>query len=70
MAHRLQPRMHHVAEVKRGRNVLGIAIDFGFGGWLGHRYSAACASSGEGARHGTAAPNASATARPDRNPSS
>ena len=70
MAHRFQARMHHLAKVKRSRGVLCIAIGFGFGGWLAHRYSAACANSGGGARHGTAAPSASATARPDRNPSS
>ena len=70
MPHRLETGMHHLAEIKRGRGVEPIALGYGSGGFIRHRHSAACASSGGGARHGTTAPSASATARPDRNPSS
>src|SRR5580692_615486 len=70
MADWLEPRMHHLAEIKRGRGFDGMANGLGFGGWSGHGYSAACASSGGGARHGTDAPSACATSSPDRKPSS
>src|ERR1700722_8592939 len=65
----LQPRMHHLAKVQRGGLYL-VLVCFGPGGRTGHGYSAACASSGGGSRHGTAAPRACATASPDRKPSS
>src|SRR4029450_4650833 len=64
MAHPLQPRMHDVADVER-RGVGVIARIY-----CAHYYSAASASSSGGSRHGATAPSASATARPDRNPSS
>ena len=70
MAHRFQPRMHHLADVKRRRGVGGSSGRFRFGKMCAHGYSAASASSGGGSRHGATAPSASATARPDRNPSS
>ena len=75
MADRLEPCMHDVAEVQHGCGVGGIATGFRFmrargGGLIRHGYSAACASSGGGSRHGTVAASASATANPDRNPSS
>src|SRR4051812_5428016 len=64
MAHRFEPRMHDFAEVERG-GMSGDVVDP-----LGHRYSAASASSGGASRHGAVAPSASATARPERSPSS
>src|ERR1700722_3893838 len=66
MAHRFQARMHHLAKIKRG----GVGRIVWLGDRLRHGYSAACASSGDGSRHGAAAPSASATASPDRSPSS
>src|SRR5207237_7567993 len=58
MAHRLQPRMHDVAEIKRG----GI-----FGSFVSqseHCYSAACTSSGGGSSQGDDATCDSDTDRP------
>src|SRR6185295_19547274 len=64
MAHRLQPRMHDVTDIKRrGVGVIARIL-------CAHDYSAASASASGGSRHGAIAPSASATARPDRNPSS
>src|SRR5277367_5720446 len=69
MTDRLQARMHHLAEVKRGR--LGrVARHHRFDVLALHCYSAACANSGGGCRHGAMAPSDSATASPERNPSS
>src|SRR4051812_12251750 len=65
---RLQPRMHDAADVKRGS--LGSDGFPRFDWPCAHDYSAASASSCGGSRHGATAPSASATARPDRNPSS
>src|SRR6266481_2641107 len=69
MADRLQAGMHHLAKIKRDR-LRRVGRHLVFGALVLHRYSAACASSGGGSRQGATAPSASATASPDRNPSS
>src|SRR6185369_13176581 len=58
MAHRLQPRMHDVTDVKR-RGVGAIIRTFWFCRCCAHDYSAASASSSGGLRHGATAPSAS-----------
>src|ERR1700738_1987315 len=69
MTHRLQAGMHYLAKIER-RRLGSVARHLGFGALVLHRYSAACASSGGGSRQGATAPSASATASPDRSPSS
>src|SRR5882724_10121604 len=65
VADRFEPRMHDLADIKRG----GV-VCFGVRGWYAHRHSAASENRKASVRHGTVAPSASATARPERNPSS
>src|SRR5580704_5972254 len=65
MAHRSEPRMHHVTDIE----CCGVIV-MRLGRVVAHGYSAASANSGGASRHGATAPSASATASPDLSPSS
>src|SRR5882757_2542186 len=65
VADRFEPRMHDLADIKRG-----VVVRFGVRGWNAHCHSAASENRKAAMRHGAVAPSASATARPERSPSS